>query len=258
MLILSFLSGIATADELSQHITPSGEPGPYKKERWKLDWPGCKSENGISEGRVELIKREGIPALHVRYPAGSHGQEAGGAGWRYPFGKHEEAELRYTVRFDRDFDFVKGGKLPGLNGGPESVTGGRPATGANGFSARLMWRKEGRGEGYIYHVNQPEKYGESFAFPKDFRFPKETLIHVRLAIMMNTVGKQDGHLRIWIALGDKAEQLLVERTNMLWRHVPDYGVDSILFNTFHGGSDATWAPQRDVFAEFSEFRFTVR
>ena len=124
--------------------------------------------------------------LRVNYAVGGIGPEQGGTGWRWPIGKHEAAELSYTLRFSEDFDFVKGGKLPGLCGGPENVSGGRPADGANGFSARLMWRKEGRGEAYIYHKNQPEKYGHSFPFPEDFRFPTGKPFQVRLAVTMNT------------------------------------------------------------------------
>jgi hypothetical protein len=45
----------------------------------------------------------------------------------------------------------------------------------------------------------------------------------------------------------------VEKTDMEWRAVPEIGVDSILFNTFHGGNDSEWAPSRDCHARFSGF-----
>ncbi|MBK8095378.1 MAG: hypothetical protein IPK32_26265 [Verrucomicrobiaceae bacterium] len=47
---------------------------------------------------------------------------------------------------------------------------------------------------------------------------------------------------------------MVEKKNLQWRESASYGVDSLLFNTFHGGSDASWAPSRDVWAEFSRFQ----
>lgn len=57
--------------------------------------------------------------------------------------------LTYEVAFDADFDWVKGGKLPGLRGGQDEYgcSGGRAANGTNCFSSRMMWRTDGDGEG---------------------------------------------------------------------------------------------------------------
>ncbi len=237
---------LATAADLPWSVTISGELGPYTKERWKADWPGCEFEGGIKEGRVMVTEGQ---RLRVNFALGKIGPEAGGAGWRMPFGKHETAEMSYTLRFSKDFDFVKGGKLPGLCGGPENVSGGRPANGQNGFSARLMWRRDGRGEAYVYHKNQKGDYGDSFAFPSDFRFPTDTPVKVRLAVSMNTPGKRNGALRVWID-----EKLLVERSDMEWRSVDSFGVDGLYFETFHGGGDKSWAPTKPCWAEFGELR----
>lgn len=239
------------AAELPITVSFSGSAGEYTVPLWKQDWPGCEFEDGIKEGHVQLTEREGLKWLRVNYAVGGIGPERGGTGWRWPIGKHKAAELRYTLRFGPDFDFVKGGKLPGLCGGPENVSGGRPADGANGFSARLMWRKDGRGEAYVYHKNQPEKYGESFAFPEDFRFPPGVPVQVRLAVVMNTGGLRDGILRVWTTLPGQGERLMVERKDMEWRSAETFSVDSLYFETFHGGNDATWAPTRACYAEFT-------
>ena len=66
---------------------------------------------------------------------------------------------------------------------------------------------------------------------------------------MNRAGKRDGQLRIWVN-----QKLVVERTDLQWRKGSTYGVDSVLFNTFHGGGDSEWAPGRDVWAEFGGFQ----
>lgn len=237
---------LASAADLPWSVTIAGELGPYTKERWKADWPGCEFEGGIKEGRVMVTEGQ---RLRVNFALGKIGPEAGGAGWRMPFGKHETAEMSYTLRFSKDFDFVKGGKLPGLCGGPENVSGGRLANGQNGFSARLMWRRDGRGEAYVYHKNQKGDYGDSFAFPSDFRFPTDTPVKVRLAVSMNTPGKRNGALRVWID-----EKLLVERSDMEWRSVDSFGVDGLYFETFHGGGDKSWAPTKPCWAEFGELR----
>ncbi|HBJ83269.1 MAG TPA: hypothetical protein DDZ88_05230 [Verrucomicrobiales bacterium] len=234
--------------ELPLNISISGGAGPYTKERWKADWPGCEFEGGIKDGRVMVTENKW---LRVNFATGKIGPEEGGAGWRMPFGKHEAAEMSYTLRFSQDFDFVKGGKLPGLCGGPENVSGGRPANGKNGFSARLMWRRDGRGEAYVYHKNQKDDYGDSFAFPAEFRFPTDTPVKVRIALSMNTLGKSDGTLRVWID-----EKLLVERSDMEWRSVDTFGVDGLYFETFHGGGDKTWAPTKPSWVEFTEMKVT--
>ncbi|WP_113959638.1 polysaccharide lyase [Roseimicrobium gellanilyticum] len=239
------------AEPTLKAVILQGASGIYTIPQWKKDWPGCAFEGGIKDGRVSVVERDGAKSLRIAYAPGQIGPENGGAGWRWPIGTHQSAELRYTVRFSKDFDWVKGGKLPGLCGGPDNVSGGRPATGTNGFSARLMWRRDGRGEAYIYHKNQPENYGHSFPFPEDFRFPTDTPIHVRLAVTMNTIGKRDGTLRVWIALSDQTEKLMVERTDMEWRTVDTFGVDSLYFETFHGGGDATWAPKKACWADFT-------
>lgn len=251
MRFIAFLFWVSWSSALSAdlplRITITGEAGPYTKERWKADWPGCEFEGGIKEGRVEVVEHDSLKWLRVNFAVGKIGPEEGGAGWRMPFGKHEAAEMSYTLRFSKDYDFVKGGKLPGLCGGPENVSGGRPADGANGFSARLMWRRDGRGEAYVYHKNQKGNYGDRFDFPAGFRFPTGTDIKVRITVTMNRPGKPDGTLRVWID-----DNLLVERTDMEWRSADSFGVDGLYFETFHGGGDKSWAPARECWVEFAE------
>lgn len=57
--------------------------------------------------------------------------------------------LSYELAFDAGFDWVKGGKLPGLRGGPnpDGCSGGNEPNGTDCFSTRLMWRQNGAGEG---------------------------------------------------------------------------------------------------------------
>lgn len=55
--------------------------------------------------------------------------------------------FEYKVFFPGDFEWVKGGKLPGLYGGRTGCSGGDPALDC--FSTRLMWRAGGAGELYL-------------------------------------------------------------------------------------------------------------
>ncbi len=254
----AFASGLpvtgfaAEKGQLIQSIFLTGSPGPYGFDQWKKDWPGCPFQDGIKEGHASLTKRGETPFLRIDYVSGQIGPEKNGVGWRYPIGQRESVELRYTVIFGKDFDWVKGGKLPGLAGGPDNVSGGRPATGTNGFSARLMWRAEGRAEAYVYHVDQPEQYGDRLSFPKEFRFPTEVPVRVRMRVTMNDPDKKNGKLRVWIKVEDEEEKLFVDRSNMTWRTVPTFGVDSLYFETFYGGNDSSWAPKQKSSAEFGK------
>jgi hypothetical protein len=94
------------------------------------------------------------PVLQVQYPAGSfQDNNAGGAQmyalWNSSGSAFQSMMISYEVAFDSGFDWVKGGKLPGLRGGPDpnNCSGGNQANGTNCFSSRLMWRTNGAGEG---------------------------------------------------------------------------------------------------------------
>jgi len=244
-----------TAVALAGDWTPvdfGDKAGPYPVKAWKAGWPGCEYEDGVAEGRFSLVVDNGVPWLRALYPKGSVGPDHGGGGWRYPLpdvkADNPVAEVRYTVLFEEDFDFVKGGKLPGLCGGPKTITGGDAVNGKEGWSARVMWRKDGRGQAYVYHMNQPEKYGDEFDFPKDFRFKRGVPSIIRIQVTMNKPGKRDGSLAIWVD-----DQRLVDKTDMEWRALEGIGVESLIFNTFHGGNDPDWGPSRDCHARFSGF-----
>jgi hypothetical protein len=237
-----------------RQVQLGGLPGPYTLERWKGDWPGCLFEGGVREGRVSVVEGNGSKRLRVTCAPGEIGPERGGAGWRWPVGWREVADLGYEARFGEGFEFVKGGKLPGLCGGPENVSGGRPSDGRNGFSVRLMWRRDGRGEAYVYHKHQKGDYGDSFAFPDTFRFPVGETFGVRIRVGMNRPGERDGLLRVWIRLPGQEPELLVDRNDMEWRDNATYGVDSLYFEVFHGGGDRSWAPERACWVDFSDLR----
>ena len=94
------------------------------------------------------------PVLQVRYPAGSYQDSNNGGAqmyalWNSSGSAFQSMMISYEVAFDSGFDWVKGGKLPGLRGGPDpnNCSGGNQANGTNCFSSRLMWRTNGAGEG---------------------------------------------------------------------------------------------------------------
>ncbi|KAK7053270.1 hypothetical protein VNI00_003896 [Paramarasmius palmivorus] len=108
------------------------------------------------------------PVLQVTYPKGSYSHDTGGAQfenlWNATDGStFQSMMISYEVAFANNFDWVKGGKLPGLRGGPNAVgcSGGNQPTGRDCFSTRLMWRKDGAGEIYGYFPTQKERCNEN-------------------------------------------------------------------------------------------------
>jgi hypothetical protein len=61
--------------------------------------------------------------------------------------KANNVTFEYKIFFPSDFEWVKGGKLPGLYGGHTGCSGGNAALDC--FSTRLMWRAGGAGELYL-------------------------------------------------------------------------------------------------------------
>lgn len=92
------------------------------------------------------------PVLQVTYPKEGSGSSGSGAQfyslWNSTGAAFKSMLLSYEVAFDSTFDWVQGGKLPGLRGGPDPNTcdGGSQSDGTC-FSTRIMWRKSGDGEG---------------------------------------------------------------------------------------------------------------
>ena len=153
--------------------------GQYAEANLEADWNDPSWSNGVEEGRVAIVDDgDGGKALQIAYPANKHGSadDETGAQWRLKFDKgYEAVEVSYRVKFGPKFDFVRGGKLPGLFGG-KGNTGGNKPNGTDGFSARLHWRTNGSAKSplkdsgqanltqYLYHPDQPKKFGEDIRY----------------------------------------------------------------------------------------------
>jgi hypothetical protein len=100
-------------------------------------------------------------SLKVLYPNQTDGGSTGGAQFTNLFPNPNTTEvtastafqsmlLSYEVAFDKNFTWVKGGKLPGLRGGPDmdDCDGGSEPKGNDCFSTRLLWTAAGSGAVY--------------------------------------------------------------------------------------------------------------
>jgi len=105
------------------------------------------------------------PVIRIWYPKGSWSpgsvRPGGTLMFVYPYKSSpndknnplsaKSAALEYEVYIPSDFDFVKGGKLMGMSGGRGGGRGcGGGADPAWCFNSRIMWRRDGWGEAYLY------------------------------------------------------------------------------------------------------------
>jgi len=198
--------------------------------------------------------------LRVSYPAGSASQESartdgtpeGGAQVYLLLrdGPIDVLYLRYYVRFPEQFDFVKGGKLPGLFGGT-ATAGGRIPDGTDGFSTRYMWRRDGDGEVYAYLPTSVD-HGSSLG-RGSWTWPTGRWICVEQKVKLNAPGRSDGTVAVWID-----DRQVYQVSGLVFRTAADLKVDGLFFSTFFGGSDKSWVTPQNQYADFAAFAVSGR
>ncbi|MDX1540346.1 MAG: hypothetical protein R3349_02970 [Geminicoccaceae bacterium] len=211
-------------------------------------------EQNLELGRSGDTTRE----VKVRFPKGSinpahRHAPLGGAGFYSRMGLSEGTDaacLVYRVRFSEGFDFARGGKLPGLHGG-RAPSGGEDVSGEDGFSVRFMWRADGQGELYEYIVNASTDFGLSIG-RGTWRFPTGRWLELQLEVVLNTPGRADGVARAWVD-----RHPVVDQTDVAYRTVDDIHISGLMFSTFFGGSDRSWASPKDQHIQFADFRTLI-
>ena len=254
-----------TAAQNSESVITAAETTLWTGEWLNPDWmDNWGVRNGKSWGfeNLEIIaesQERFETILRVHYPAGSaspsvsrqDGIPLGGAQFYADLSLPPYTELRlsYYIRFSENFDFVKGGKLPGLFGG-EGASGGTIPDGTDGFSTRLMWRRNGDGEVYAY-LPTSEKHGTSIERGA-WRFEPGVWYHIEQEVRLNHPSRADGQIRLWIN-----EDLVIDKEDLLFRTAETLQIDGLFFSTFFGGGDASWATPRDVYADFADLSVTA-
>ncbi|MFK7769799.1 MAG: nitrous oxide reductase family maturation protein NosD [Mariniblastus sp.] len=238
------------------------------------DWNNPSFNNGVTEGRVSIVTGPEAyggtgSALAVSYPAGEHGPSETGAQWKFELDANlEEVVLSYRVKFKTGFDFVRGGKLPGLAGGT-APTGSTSANGVNGWTGRMMWRTDFTGVS-----GQPEQTtanGISYAKYTDsgpaqdgededknyWNNPDSSIVTLQSGVWykitqrvkMNQPGVSDGILQIWLD-----DVLVLDEQDKLFRLTSELSIDQMYFSTFFGGG-SSWQTSKDETVYFDDFEF---
>lgn len=212
--------------------------------------------------------------LKVYYPKGSYSPSkypVGGIGF-FASPKNifmaNEVIFKYQVFFDKTFEPVLGGKLPGLFIGQSThkkhMVG---ASGGNHYSTsscRIAWRSNMTAEAYVYLPQQQhpnyynisnlvlnQKYGDSL-WRGSFLFYKniwnDVSIRLKTNTFLNNVPIYDGELEVTI------NNVTKSFNQILWRTNQNYNLNAILFETFFGGSQPKTATPQDTWTYFKNIQ----
>ncbi|TPX44532.1 hypothetical protein SeMB42_g01749 [Synchytrium endobioticum] len=211
--------------------------------------------------------------LKVKFPVGSRNPAAdprGGIGlYAAPLQLRNATHitLQYDVYFPSSWNFVLGGKLPGLYGGDTGCSGG--ASAAACFSSRHMWRVKGAGECYLYLPLDAQ--------PSSFcKVPPQTICDsdygislgrgsfvlkpghwntIRQKIALNTFDSYDepntdGSIQILFGLDGKPVKTVIDYQSMVWRLYKNVTALGIQFDSFFGGSDKSYVTPKTQYLYF--------
>ena len=195
----------------------------------------------VAHPQIQTVSGEGVggsTAIRASYSGDRRGSSHLSRSFWLP-ARRLEYTLSYDVKFDRYFQFVKGGKLHGL--APDQPVSGGRAVGATTWSARVMWRRKGKVGTYTYHQSQRGRYGDRGRAFRPFSFRKGTYYAVSLHVKLNEpAASSNGFVRLYV------DGNLVEMDEGLqFRSVGDPRslISRFMFTTFHGGHDVSWAPR---------------
>ncbi|ETW74606.1 polysaccharide lyase family 14 protein [Heterobasidion irregulare TC 32-1] len=177
----------------------------------------------------------------------------------------EEVLMAYEVMFEKDWEWAKGGKLPGIYGGigdaAYGCSGGRKDARCKCFDLRLMWRANGAGELYAYLPLTPTNAERLLRVPPTshentdygfsvgrgaWRFQSGRWHCVAIRVKMNHVGRENGEVEVYI---DGTSVL--RATSLVLREDPASRIRGMHFQTFFGGNKPDWASPKHQRAWFA-------
>lgn len=232
---------------------------------WDIEGTGRIKDAMVNETIVKDAEKGSV--LEVKYGKGTTSPSASRLRGLTPGGTQFIAKMKksyghsvmsYWLKIPKDFDCAKGGKLPGLASNAELLSGGETADGTNGFSVRLMWRKDCEAEVYAYlprveNQHLIDKYKDSLTQNQttkiiygwsigrgEFSLPKGNWIKVDLTVKVNDPGVKNGVVKV--ALNGKQ---VFQRDEIVYRTNSKLQTGALFFSTFFGGSDESYGATKD-------------
>lgn len=203
----------------------------------------------IDSTRVVRVKSGPGAVLEVDLPKGSLSPRStttkGGIGFQWRPSRLETANsacLTYSVWLPFDFDFKKGGTLPGLYGASDAGRDDKLM-----FAARYMWRESGKSEVLATLPVNGEPKPTSIE-PEAFKLSAGRWIRLEQEVILNTPGRKDGAIRVWV---DGAQ--VIDKSQLVLRENDQIVFGGVQADAYYGGSDSSFASPKDTKIRFSPF-----
>lgn len=226
--------------------------GAYTNADYISDW---KLQRGsLLSYKINILQEE--DARYQKYmqgyfPKGSYNDVNSGWHWEtYLSSPVTELYFSYSIRFKPGFEWVHGGKMPGLKGG--DVNSGSYVTVNDGFSARPMWSDGGHLVFYVYHQDMKGNYGDSWGWG-DFTFSTGKWYTVTERVVLNTFDENGTALNNGILEGFIDGKLMFQRTNIKFRSKESIKIESLSVASFFGGNTDFFAATRDEWIDIDNF-----
>jgi hypothetical protein len=231
----------------------------YFQDTRLLVGPEWNADSFVGESQASFID---TTSIRVTYPEGSFKSPRVG-GFQFKSAPTEESDemlLRYSIYVPPDFDFVKGGKLPGLYGGEALSGGNKTGVGITGITLRLVFRERGELEVYAY---APISKDDAISDLED------TVVNTEYgtSLMRGKTNLERGMtntIQLRVKLGDPNEENSVirlvvngdthELRNVKLRLVDTLLLTGVYFSTFFGGSTSDYSTPVEQSLVFSDFR----
>ena len=241
--------------QTSKNINFNRSNGKYTQNHFKSDFGHHLNFNNNAKNNLSTSSNR----LKVRLPKKKDAN--GGTIIEVPISKNNKYTLSYKLMFDKSFEFVRGGKLPGLTGG-KAYTGGdgsKAIKNGDGWSYRLMWRKYKNDkpylEAYLYYKDMPNKgsggnvYGQSLG-----KFNVETgkWYNIELSAEMNTNSNKNGKVKLVI----NNKQVLSK--DIRWAtKASGRTISNIAWHIFRGGKGSSWWNGKDQYVYFDDVKLSA-
>ncbi|KAH7107457.1 hypothetical protein BKA62DRAFT_740324 [Auriculariales sp. MPI-PUGE-AT-0066] len=242
-----------------------------------LDNLGIQNDKKNLKHPIETAP-DGSRAMEVSFKKGAYDFKGATGGFSFvAYGpdsvdltKAKEATFAYSAWFEEGFDFNRGGKLPGLQGGDtdeasKRCSGGRKSLDC--FSARMMFRKEGRGELYAYlppglkgnngvcdippQSDCNPDYGSSLGRGA-FYWKTGGWTTMAQRVKLNDVGKNNGEMEIFVN-----GESVIKATGLTLRRNSNGRIRSTVMQSFFGGHEPEWASPKDQKIWFKDLSVAI-
>ncbi|WP_241835066.1 polysaccharide lyase [Pseudofrankia asymbiotica] len=161
-----------------------------------------------------------------------------------------ELYMRYYVRFPQNFDFGKGGRLPGFFG---TIVKNRVRTETlrSGFATRFAWRDGD--SGLVYANTARSDHPTNTVGKATWRWPRGRWVCVEQGVKLNFEGYSDGLMLIWID-----GKLVYKDQKFNPRISNDLRVGGFLVTATFGDGGTTFKPVSPQTIDLAGFAYDVK